>query len=140
MLSMMFGKPRLASYEKRAAAVAERLKNQNGGQIDWEQFYNAPEIKKLALSAEIEIARNFKQVDKRLDWMISMINSNLIPADDKWLGAEWTFNPEAATKMLSALFVDLRSALKNPNARRKFADSLGEETLTILDGVALRFN
>lgn len=140
MLSMMFGKPRLASYEKRARAVAERIRNEHGGQIDWDEFYNAPEVKKLALSAEIEIAKNFQQVDKRLQWMIAMLNSNLIPADDRWHGAEWTFSREAATKLLTSLFADLRAALKNPNARRRFSDSLGEETLTILDGVSARFS
>ena len=140
MLSMMFGKPRLASYEKRAQAVAERIRNEHGGQVDWDEYYNAPEIKKLALSAEIEIAKNFEQVDKRLQWMIAMLNSNLIPADDRWHGAEWTFNQGAASKLLSSLFADLRSALKNPNARNRFTESLGDETVTILDSVSMRFS
>lgn len=140
MLSMMFGKPQLASYEKRIRAVAERLKHENGGDLDWEQFYRTPEIKKLALRAEIEIAQNFRDINKRLSWMIAMINSNLIPPDDRWAGAEWNLNEEAASKMLTSLFADLRAALKNPNARERFGDSLGEEAIAVLDGVATRFN
>jgi hypothetical protein len=139
MLSMMFGKPKLASYEKRIKAVAERLSHENGGQIDWEQFYREPEIKKLALRAEIEIAQNFQNINKRMDWMVAMINSNLIPADDQWIGSEWAFNDTAAAKLLTSLFVDLRAALKNPNARQRFSETLGADAVVTLDQVALRF-
>jgi hypothetical protein len=140
MLSMMFGKPKLASYEKRIKAVAERLSHESGGQIDWDQFYREPEIKKLALRAEIEIAQNFQNIDKRKDWMVAMINSNLIPSDDQWGGAEWTFNDDAATKLLTSLFVDLRAALKNPNARQRFSETLDADTIVTLDQVAQRFS
>ncbi len=140
MLSMMFGKPKLASYEKRIKAVAERLKNESGGHLDWDEFYRSPEIKKLTLRAEIEIAQNFRNVDKRFQWMVAMINSNLIPADDHWLGVEWSFNEDAARKMLASLFADLRAALKNPNARERFGQSLGDETLGVLDSVATHFH
>jgi hypothetical protein len=140
MLSMMFGKPRLASYEKRIKAVAERLKNENGGHLDWDELYRSPEIKKLTLRAEIEIAQNFRNVDKRFQWMVAMINSNLIPANDHWMGVEWSFNEDAAQKLLSSLFSDLRAALKNPNARERFGQSLGDETLEVLDTAATRFH
>ncbi len=140
MLSLMFGKPQLASYEKRINAVIERLKHEGGGEMDWEQFYRSPEIKKLMLRAEIEIAQNFRNVDKRLTWMIAMINSNLIPADDHLMGTEWTFNEEAATRLLAALFSDLRAAMRNENARERFADSLGSELMGTLDKVAQRFH
>jgi hypothetical protein len=56
MLSLMFGKPQLASYEKRINAVIERLKHENRGELDWEMFYRSLEIKKLMLRAEIKIA------------------------------------------------------------------------------------
>ncbi|MEK9752048.1 MAG: hypothetical protein VW338_02400 [Rhodospirillaceae bacterium] len=140
MLSLMFGNPQLASYEKRVNAVIERLKHENRGELDWEMFYRSPEIKKLMLRAEIEIAQNFRNVEKRLTWMVAMINSNLIPADEHLMGTEWTFNEEAATRLLAALFSDLRAALRNENARDRFAESLGNETITTLEKVAARFH
>ncbi len=139
MLSMMFGKPKLADYENRIKIVTDKMRNANGGHIDWEEFYRTPEIKKLALRAEIEIAQNFRNIDKRFQWMVAMINSNLIPADDIRTGAEWTFNDAAATKLLTSLFADVRAALKNPNARERFTATLGEEAVGMLDNVALRF-
>jgi len=140
MLSLMFGKPQLASYQKRIDAVIERLKHENNGEMNWGLFYRSPEIKKLTLRAEIEIAQNFKDVNKRMAWMVAMINSNLIPADARWMGTEWTFNEEAAGKLLAALFSDLRAALSNANARDRIGQSLGDEALTTLDMVAARFN
>lgn len=140
MLSMMFGKPQLASYEKRINAVIERLKHENKGEMDWEAFYRAPEIKKLMLRAEIEIAQNFRNIDKRLAWMVAMINSNLIPADEHMMGTEWVFNEDAASKLLAALFADLRAALRNDNARERFAESMDSETMATLEQVASRFH
>lgn len=140
MLSLMFGKPQLASYEKRINAVIERLKHENGGQMDWEQFYRSPEIKKITLRAEIEIAQNFRDVDKRMAWMVAMINSNLIPADERWMGTEWTFNEDAAINLLAALFSDLRAALRNEHARERISGTLGGEVMATLDKVAARFH
>jgi len=139
MLSLMFGKPQLASYQKRINAVIERLKHENNGEINWGLFYRSPEIKKLTLRAEIEIAQNFKDANKRLAWMVAMINSNLIPAEDHWMGTEWTFNEEAARKMLGALFSDLRAALQNANARERIGESLGSDVLNTLETVATQF-
>jgi hypothetical protein len=79
-------------------------------------------------------------VEKRLTWMVAMINSNLTPADEHLMGTEWTFNEEAAMRLLAALFSDLRAALRNENARDRFAESLGNETITTLEKVAARFH
>ena len=69
-----------------------------------------------------------------------MINSNLIPGDDIRTGAEWTFNDAAAAQLLTSLFVDVRAALKNPNARERFAATLGQEAVGSLDNVVQRFH
>ena len=138
-LSMMFGPPKLARYEQQAKKLVDRLRKETRGQLEWVDVYKSPEARRLALRAEIDIARHFKDVDKRLDWMIAMINSNMIPEDEGKIHSAWSFTPEAAEGMLANLFHSLRTALKNDTARRKFVDELGDDTVTVLDTVTRRF-
>lgn len=139
VLSMMFGPPKLERYEQMAKNLVDRLRRETNGQIEWADVYHSPEARRLALRAEIEIAQHFKDADKRLDWMVAMINSHLIPLEDGKISSGWNFSREAAEAMLTELFHDLRTALKNAAARKKFATELGNETLKMLDMVTRRF-
>ena len=138
-LSMMFGPPKLARYEQQCKSVIDRLRKESNGQIKWADVYNSPEARRLVLRAEIDIARHFKDTDKRLDWMIAMINSNMIPLEDGKISSGWRFSREAAEAMLARLFHDLRSALENDTARQRFTDELGDETVMVLETVTRRF-
>lgn len=139
VLSMMFGAPDLARYERQSNLLVERLTKEAGGPVDWGDVYKAPESRRLALRAQIEIAQHFKDTEKRLDWVIAMINSNLIPAEEGRAAAGWSFTRKAAEALLCDLFHDLRAALQNKAARERFIDELGADTVKVLDRVTQRF-
>ncbi|NQV44948.1 MAG: hypothetical protein HQ501_08595 [Rhodospirillales bacterium] len=139
-LSMMFGPPKLERYEQQARHILDRLREENGGQIEWSALYQAPESQRIALRAEIDIAKHFKDTEKRLDWMVAMINSNLIPADDHTVSAGWAFTREMAEAILSDLFQDLRKTITSSTAKKKFIEELGEETVGVLENVVHRFS
>jgi len=139
VLSMMFGPPKLARYEQQAKAVVGLLRKGSSGELEWDDVHQSTEAKRLTLRAEIDIARHFKDTEKRLDWMVAMINSNMIPLEDGRLSSGWNFTREAAEGLLAALFSNLRAAMKDEATRQKFADELGGDTVMVLDAVTKRF-
>jgi len=139
-LSMMFGPPKLERYERQANLVFDRLKKETNGQLEWQTVYKTPEARRIALRAQIDIARHFKDMDKRLDWLVAMVNSNMIPLEDGKISSGWNFTREAAEAMLHELFRNLRAALKNDATRQKFTDELGVGTIQSLDAVIQRFD
>lgn len=138
-LSMMLGPPKLERYEQQSKAIVARLRKETNGQIEWSDIYATPEARRIALRAEIDIAQHFKDIDKRLDWMIAMVNSNLIPLEEGRVSSGWSFTREAAEGMLRGLFHDLRSAMKNKAVRQRFSEELGNETVKLLETVTRRF-
>ena len=138
-LSMMLGPPKLERYEEQAKTLVERLRKETNGQIEWSDVYAAPEARRIALRAEIDIARHFKDIEKRLDWMIAMINSNMIPLEEGRVSSGWTFTKEAAEGMLRGLFQDLRSAMRNRAVRDRFKEEMGNDTVQLLESVTRRF-
>lgn len=140
VLSLMFGKTKLESYEQQTEQLAGKLGRTSDGDYDWASFYRTPEARQISLSAEIEIAKFFGDVEKRLDWMIAVVNTNLIPSKSPQSGAAWVFNASAAENLLKGLFGDVRPALEHPPSRQAFEKQLGPETLATLDKVVRRFS
>lgn len=79
VLLMMFGKQKLAAYERRVSDLIDELRLEGGGHVDWGDVYKSPKARRICLRAEVEIALYFKDIDKRFQWMIAVVNSNLIP-------------------------------------------------------------
>lgn len=140
MILVMFGKPKLAEYEQRVTALIERLQHDHGGEIEWEDIYNAPEARKISLRAKVEIAQYFEDFDKRLAWMVAMVNSNLIPPSDNRTGTAWVFNESAAENLLMGLFSDLRLAMNDEKSRETFASQMGPNVVKNLDAVIRRIS
>jgi len=139
MLLMMLGQEKMATYEKRVSDIVTRLNRESKGDLRWEDVYKTTEAKRIALRAEIELAQYFRDTEKRLQWLIAMINSQLIPIEDGHKGAGWELTAPAAEKMLAAIFADLRRALGNEKARRTFTAKMGENAVAVLDKVTHRF-
>lgn len=139
-MSMMFGPPKLARYEEKTKLAVDRLLKESNGQIEWEEVYVTPEIRRISLRSQIDIARHFKNTEKRLDWLIAMVNSNMIPLEEGKRSSGWSFTRETAENLLTFLFKDLHAALQNQGTRQRFTAELGAETVTILDTVTKRFS
>ena len=140
MLQLMLGERRLAQFEKNAKDVVSKLRDKNSGTVDWSEVYRSPDARKLCIQAEIEIARHFTEMEKRLNWMVAILNAHLIPADKRTHSHGWVMNTRNAELMLSALLRDLRAALSNQKARAKMEDKLGQQTVTLLHTIAQRFS
>ncbi len=140
ILTLMFGQDRLADYETRAHGVIDAVRGDGDGPIDWDAAYASPAARRLCLKAEIEIAQFFVQTDKRLQWMIAVINSNLIVLDADPTHDSWTMTTPAAEKLLASLFKDLRGALMRDQTRAKISERMGTASLNLLDVIMKRFS
>lgn len=140
MLQLMLGEQQLVQFERDAKRIVDRLVDQNDGKIDWPKVYRSPEARKLCFQAEVQIAKHFAETEKRLNWMVAMINANLVPYNGNPQTGGWTMTTQAAELMLSDLIRNLRAALANDNARAKMDKKFGRETVSFLDAIARRFD
>lgn len=139
MLQLMLGDRRLARFEKDAQDVVDKLRDKNSGKLDWAAVYRSPDARTLCFQAEVEIARHFTEMEKRLNWMVAVLNANLIPAEKGSRAAGWEINRQNAALMLSSLIRDLRAALSNQKARLRMEKKMGPETVSLLHAITQRF-
>ena len=138
-LQLMLGERRLARFEKDAQDVVDKLRDRNRGKLDWAEVYRSPGARRLCFQAEVEIAKHFTEMEKRLNWMVAVLNANLIPAEKGSRAGGWEVNRRNAALMLSALIRDLRAALSNRKARQSMENKMGPETVSLLHAITQRF-
>jgi len=138
-LYTMVGTQKQFTFEKQAKAVVDKARQDGDGEIDWEAVYDSPRTRMITLGAEIEMAQHFRESDKRIEWLMAMINSNLIPGEPGLPGADWEMTKDAVIRMLGDIFSDLRSALRESRTREKIRTTLGHDMIVQLDNVAMQF-
>jgi hypothetical protein len=138
-LYTMVGTQKQQDFEQKAQAIIKQARIAGDGEVDWDDVHQTSGARIITLGAEIEMAQHFRESDKRIDWMVAMVNSNLIPLDEGMPGASWEFSREAAYKMLVDIFADLRIALRDNRTRTKIRDKLGHDMIVLLDDVATQF-
>jgi len=135
MLSLMVGQDNLAKFHRQADALVKRLRAEMGDKFTWSAVYASKEGRRIALRAEILIARNFRDVEKRIDWLVAFINGNLIAIGRALPGADWSFSEAAARDLLRDLFAGIRGTMINKARRDALAHSLDETTVNDLRGL-----
>jgi len=128
MLSLMIGQDNLVKCHRQADALVARFRAERGDSFDWAEVYASKEGRRIMLRAEILIARNFRDVEKRIDWLVAFINGNLIAIGRALPGAGWSFSEPAARDLLRDLFSGIRSTMVNKARRDALANSLNEKT------------
>jgi hypothetical protein len=136
----MVGTQKQAEFEKNASNTVKKLHHGGDGEVDWAKVFESSNARMITLGAQIEMAQHFQEAEKRVDWLVAMINSNLIPVDEGRPGADWVFTKTAALRMLSAIFSGLQGNLYNQATRKKITNKLGPEMIDLLDDVAERFH
>jgi hypothetical protein len=87
----------------------------------------------------VVIAWGFKDFDKRLDWMVEIINANLAPPEDYAFEGEgvetWRLGRAGLIAILGALFIDFPEQLTNEELRRHFLQRYGEDASAAVEAV-----
>ncbi len=139
-LKTMVGTQKQAEFEKSAKSIVRQHQESGDGEVDWTTVFQSSSARMIALGAQIEIARHFQEAEKRIDWLVAMVNSNMISIESKLAGADWQFTRDAALKLLSLVFTGLHDNLNNQNTREKIIRKLGPDMIVQLDKVAERFH
>ena len=134
-LALMLGKDDMARYQSRADELAERVRRRMGDAFTWREVGRTKEARLLTLSAEVHMSHHFANVEKRIDWLVALVNGSLIPLDPGRPGASWRFTDTAARHLLRDLFSDLRRNMNNAETRAAMAKRFGPESMARLENL-----
>ncbi|MEQ8666762.1 MAG: hypothetical protein RIC16_13660 [Rhodospirillales bacterium] len=134
-LSLLLGPEKLSRYKEKSTLVKDVLREKLGDEFSWTKLYSSPHARKLSLRAQIDIAPHFQNLDKRIAWLVALVNSNMIPTDDHRPAAGWSFTDAAARQLLKDVFADLAAAMGNKGARDALERELGADSVVSIKTV-----
>lgn len=134
-LTLLLGPQKLSRYQEKSSLVKNVLKEKLGDEFSWTKLYGSPHARKISLRAQIDIAQHFQNLDKRIAWLVALVNSNMIPTDDHRPSAGWLFTDSAARQLLKDMLTDLASAMSNKGARDALERELGADSVAAIKNV-----
>lgn len=139
--NMMLGPESVEGAQQQCRGIVDRLRAKKGDVFGWNDFYDDEDAREVLLDSLMAIAPFFEQPDKRMFWMIDVINSHLDPTEPESMEGEeaehWVLDEHGLRTVLTHLFKALRDALANPSSRSALAQRHGDDEVsdvsTILD-------
>lgn len=128
-LNMMLGQDLVDDYQEQCQLIVSRLREERGEAFDWEQVYVHPHAKALMLDAAVTIATYFSDYNRRSNWFLELINSNLgslegAPREE----AGWEMTPAGFKRFLDHLFSELREELATDSGKLRLTKRHGADT------------
>jgi len=130
-VDMLLGPDKVESYHERCRAIISRIKADVGeDEFDWELFYQERDAITVSLDAQVALAAQFGDYDKRANWFINLVNSNLGPAPAGATEGErrWTLAEQGFRRMMDAMFSDLRKVMSSDTGRERLIKRHGRDT------------
>lgn len=124
-VDMMLGPELVEDYQRRCREIVKRLGGDTGGNVSWEDYYSDQEAVKLVLDAQIKMALHFREIEKRIVWLTTLINNHVGAASHR-PSAQLIRSQETAI-LLSYLFSDLAKVLSEEDGRRFISRRYGED-------------
>lgn len=136
-VDMMLGPELVEDYQRQCREIVNRMSGSNGGEVSWEDYYADQEAIKLVLDAEVKMALHFREIEKRIVWLTTLINNHLGTASHR--PAAQIMTPQGTTVLLSSLFSDLTRILSEDDGRRFITRHYGEDVCVRLTQVVEKF-
>ncbi len=140
-LTMMLGSDLIDEYQKECRKIVDRIRKSDKDNFDWDKVYSDKQARKMVLDAQVAIAIHFKDMKKRGEWFINLINNHLPP-----LGSErnpdeaaWTFTDKALRRFIGSLISDLKDTLSDEGGRMYISKRHGVETCVELADIIKQF-
>lgn len=102
--------------EEMTRTLVDRERAAGALPVNWEHIAHAPEIELLMDRMLATVAGYFAQFDKRVQWLVSVVNSHLGPRPPEDGSMVWAMGERKAVALLSALYKDLRHRLRDDPA------------------------
>jgi hypothetical protein len=117
----------------------QEFRDEHGADFDWPDYYASPSANDLLDDLMVVIAWSFKDIERRLDWMLATVNANLAAPEDYAFegdGVEtWRLDRTGLLAILRALFIDFPEQLGNEDLRRHFLQRYGEDACATVEAV-----
>jgi len=127
-IGMLLGPDNVSNYDERCRGIVARLKSDVGeDRFDWETFYAERDALTVRLDAQVIIAAQFSDYDKRSRWFIDLVNSNLggLPDSAGEAARRWSLDEPGFRRMLDAMLSDLRKVLSSEKGRERLVKRHG---------------
>lgn len=129
-VTMLLGPNAVESYRDRCRGIVARLKSEHGDNpFDWDHFYVEKDALAIAIDAQLTIAAGFSEYDRRTQWFMTLVNSNLAPVveSDSEAVRRWELAEPGLRRMLDALLDNLRKVLSSEKGRERLIKRHGPE-------------
>lgn len=138
-IRMMCGPQRIEEFEHEAHLIMWRVRDALQDDFDWYAVYTDPEMQKVMCDLLVEIAPHFADMERRLDWLLSVINGHLTPVGSGAIGANWRLSGHGLVLVVEALFAEILTVLEDDQGQHRIEENYGAEALkailTIMDGI-----
>lgn len=131
-IRMMCGPERIEQLEQDAHLVMQRVRDDEKDNFDWENVYEDPRTKHMIRDLSVEIAPHFVDLDRRLEWLLSVVNGHLTPAQPNAPGADWRLSGQGLVLIVEALFSEMVEMMGDDMGRLRITKRYGAETLDVI--------
>ena len=111
------------------------LRREHGDGFPWETVYGDPRMNELAFDALVAMASHFNEPDRRLTWLLRVINDHLGPPQIEREGVAsraWRLDKRQLCRVLDALFADVRAALDTEIGKLRLTKAYGGDAVAKL--------
>ena len=119
---LMAGTEFLGQCQDAGRAIFKTLKDEHGGELGWNAFYEAQGANDLVDDLLVIIAWGFRDPGERLAWLRDLINRNLSPPEDYAFEGDdvdsWTLSEAGLVEILRGLFLEFKNKLANAEGAR----------------------
>lgn len=123
----MIGPALFEQCQRKSQAILERHR-QSGGGYDWNGIHADPETHALTSDVLVVVAHYFGNFERRRDWFMAVVNSNLAAVPAAAPDAHWQLTGHGFAELMRALFADLGARLRADEAalRKRYGDQTVE--------------
>ncbi|MGE5514572.1 MAG: hypothetical protein ACM31D_02000 [Bacteroidota bacterium] len=127
----MIGPALFEQCQRKSQAILERHR-QSGGGYNWDAIHADAETHALTSDVLVVVAHYFGNFERRRDWFMAVVNSNLAAAPATAPDAHWQLTAHGFAELMRALFADLaaRLAVDAATLRKRY----GEQTVETVEG------
>lgn len=116
-LAKMVGPETLDDVTRRTSMLLDRHREARLGLVNWTQLAAEPEADVLLSEVLMAAARHFQDIDRRVAWLVQVINSHLAVPLPEDRDPAWRCDAHRARLLLRALYAPLKPRLCEPEAR-----------------------
>lgn len=131
-VDMLLGPDMVSSHQERCRRIIARLREESGDDsFDWDVFYAERDALTVSLDAQLLIAAQFKDYDRRMNWFLTIVNSNLVPVDSTMSDGErrWELAEPGFRRFMDGLLSNLRKVLSSDKGRERLVKRHGQESV-----------